>query len=176
MKIHGKIIEGPAEEIIVFPRQSGDICFKAKAVLDYTDFEKACPVPEPPEVLRPGGIKSRDPNDPKYLGQIEEWAEHKSHWMILKSLEATDGLEFESVDMSDPSTWGNFKDELTRAGFSQADQGRLVTMVSTANGLNEAKIEEATQRFLADQEAMRKDAASPSSEPRNTQSGELASA
>lgn len=153
MKIHGKKIEGPNEEIIPIPRSSGDIIFKASAVLDYEPFEKLCPVPKAPEVLKPGGAKYYDVEDKKYLEEINKWSRLKTSWMILQSLKATDGLEWESVDMSKPETWDNLESELESSGFTPIEISKIINGVISANGLDDQKMEEARKRFLASQQA-----------------------
>jgi hypothetical protein len=149
--LHGKKLDGPKEEVVVIPRQDGDLVFKARAVLDFTDFDKLCPTPEPPEVIKPGGIKAADPEDADYLAKLDEWGTQKSNWMILKSLAATEGLEWETVNMSDPKTWANYQQEMQDSGLSMGEVSRIVSIIMDACGLNQQKIDEATKRFLAGQ-------------------------
>lgn len=175
MKIHGKKISGPNIELVVIPRNDGDLVFKAQAVLDYEDFEKLNPMPQPPGVMRPGGVMSYDTSDTKYNEAIDEWARSKTHYMVLKSLEATDGLEWETVKMGEPDTWNLYQQEMNDAGLSPAEIGRIITCVTDACGLNQTKIDEATKRFLAGQAEAQKEQSSPSSELKNTPSGTPAS-
>jgi hypothetical protein len=151
MKIAGKQLRGPNVEVLVIPRSAGDIVFKCQAVLDEDEFNKLCPLPKPPEVIRPGGVKSFDVTDPDFQKLLGEWGEQKTHWLVLKSLEATPDLEWENVKMGDPSTWKNYQEELKSAGFSSPEISRIVRLVSSANGLDQRKIDEATERFLAGQ-------------------------
>ena len=55
MKYKGNKLEGPAEEILVIPRQSGNIVFRIRAILDYDECDKLDPKPAPPARLLPGG-------------------------------------------------------------------------------------------------------------------------
>lgn len=151
MKIAGRIFTGPRVETVVLPRQDGDIVIKAKAVLDFDEFEKLCKAPEPPMMMKPGGEQLPLLDDKDYLKKLEAYADKKTNWMMLKSLEATEGLEWETVDFNDPDTWGNYQEELKKAGFSFAEVGTIVRLVSDACGLNQSKIEEATKSFLAGQ-------------------------
>lgn len=153
MKLHGKKISGPEVEILVIPRKSGDLVFKAQSVLDYTAFEALCPVPKPPETLRPGGIRSRNLESSEFLKALDDWAEKRTHWMILKSLEATPNLEWEEVKMDDPVTWKNYESELRSAGLSALEITRILSLVTGVCGLDQKKIDEATERFLAGQAA-----------------------
>lgn len=150
MKIAGKTF-GPNMCTVVIPRDGGNAVFKAKAVLDFEDFESLCPQPTPPEVLVPGKPKSLDVEDPKYKELIQAWSGKRLHWLVMKSLEATEGLTWETVNPSDPETWGNISDEFKDAGFSPMEVSRIMDCVFDACGLNSAKIEKATADFLAGQ-------------------------
>lgn len=171
MKMNGKQLRGPNVEVLVLPRSEEDLVFKAEAVLDYGDFDKICPLPEPPQVMRPGGEISMDMNDSKYQERLQEWANWKTHWVILESLKATKNLEWETVNPSKPETWGNYEKEMKEAGLSPPEIGRIVQTVSSACGLNQDKIDEATKRFLAGQGEALRGVTSLSTVPKNTQSG-----
>jgi hypothetical protein len=149
MKIKGKKIEGANEVVIVIPRDSdADIILKASAVLDMAPFEAMCPPPEPPRKMIPGGKEVRNLKDPGYLKQLENHSVKRLNWIVLTSLEATDGLEWEKIDLSDPTTWNNFQDEMKEAGFSNVEVNRIVADVIGVNALSEEKIQEARERFL----------------------------
>ena len=149
MKIHGKDIEKPSEEVIVFPRKNGNIVFKAKPVSNYEDFDKICPLPTPGTIMRPGGGVSQDVENPEYKKKLDEWGTFKTHWMILKSLAATDGLEWDTVDMSVPETYENYLKELESSGITPVEVSKLFDIIQTACGLNQEKIDAATKAFLA---------------------------
>ena len=151
MKFNGEKLDKPNVEVLVIPRNDKDIVIKAQAVLDYASFEMLCPAPKPPVKMVPGGEKITNPEDPEYIKRIDDWAAKKSTWMILKSLEATPGLEWETIKKDDPETWDNYQKELEEAFFSDAEIGRIINTVSTACGLNQDKIDEAMKRFLATQ-------------------------
>ena len=152
MKIKGQKIEGPNEAIVVIPRAKGDLVFKMQAVLNTTEFETLCPEPTPPTITRVGESKgSPDFRDKKYLAEFKVFSTRRFEYLILKSLEGTSELEWETVDMLDPTTWGNYQSELKAAGFTEIEIGRIVGGVLEANSLDDAKIEEARKRFLASQ-------------------------
>ena len=90
--------------------------------------------------------------DPKYLNALDEWAMKKGYWITLKSLEGTPDLEWDTIDMDDPETWGNYLKEMNEAGLSDIEISRIVNAVSEACGLDQAKIDEATESFLASRE------------------------
>jgi len=150
MKLQGKRIEGANEVVIVIPRASStDIVFKARAVLDMLPFEKMCPSPEPPKRMVAGGVEIPNFKDPSFLKQLDNYSVKRLSWIVLTSLEATEGLEWENVDLSDPTTWNNFREELMEAGFSNVEVNRIVGDCINVNALNEEKIEEARERFLS---------------------------
>jgi hypothetical protein len=173
MKIRGREIKGPNEQLLVIPRpnievpeivdgkptgktisESGDIVFKVRAVLDYSDFEKMCPTPQPPMVRKLGQAQATpDISDVKYTEMLGRWASQRTHYMMLKSLEATEGLEWETVKINEPDTWEGFAKELEAAGLTNPEAAKLLGAISQVNGIDEDKYEEARQRFLHSQVA-----------------------
>lgn len=173
MKINGKTFEGPSKQIVVIPLGDEDVVFTVKCVLDYTDFEALCKTPEPRKLTTPKGDSKLFLDDPDYKVKVAEYALKRTHYMVLKSLEDTEGLEWDTVDFSDPETFGNYSDDLTKAGFADAHIGYLVNQIIAVNGMDEEMLKEAKKRFLATQQA----SGLPNSqkvEPSNTQSGEPA--
>ena len=165
MKIHGKKIEGVNVEIIPIPRPDGDIIFKAEGVKDFTAFEKMCPEPMPPMKIVKGGRKEYNLEDPAYKAQVQIHSEKKIAWMVLESLKATDGLEWETVNLGDHHTWTEWSKELRDSGLSVIEVQRIQTGVFTANCLNEAKLEEARKNFLQGQEANEKSTGQNTEQP-----------
>lgn len=149
MKIKGVKIEGPNEEIIVIPRGEENIVFTARAVLEMDTFEKICPRPKPPTIRHRDGSKVEDINDVRYQERLNDYSSKWVGYLIIKSLEATEGLEWETVDETDPSTWGNYTEELKESGFSDMEVNRIVMGVMNANCLNEKRLDEARRHFLA---------------------------
>jgi len=170
MKYKGQTIEkGNRDEVVVFPRQGGNIVIHARPVLDYEPFEKLYPQPVPPKVLKPGGIRSENVEHPTYKKALDEYATRRSHWTILQSLEATEDLEWERVDMAKPETWHLYPEELSEAGFTPYEILRITELVLTACGLNQEKIDEATADFLAGREETQADESSPNTAQSTTQ-------
>lgn len=149
MKLFGEVINQPSVEVVVIPRNGKEFVFKAAAVLDYEAFLALCPPPMPPEIVKPGGARSRDVEDKDYKDAVDLWATHKINWTFIQSLKATEGLEWDTISASDPSTWGNINTELLGAGFTPGEINRIFECVTIACGLNQRKIDEATKRFLA---------------------------
>lgn len=151
MKINGMKLEGPNIVTLVLPREYGDIVIRAQAVLDYKKFEALCPRPTPPMKIARGTGKVPDFDDRFYIGEISTYGAKKTAFMFLESLKATPGLEWETVSMTEPSTWANYEEELSSAGFSDVERQRILQAVIDANCLNETRLEEARERFLKGQ-------------------------
>jgi len=175
MKLGGKTISGLNIETIVLPRgDDNQLVFHAQAVLSYAKFEEMFPPPKPRLMKKPGGVQFQNFEDPTYLKDLASWSEKRYQWLILKSLEASEGLEWDTVKMDDPETWGNYEQDLRSAGLTDIEVGRLVTGVMTANALNEEKIEAAKKRFLALKEVAVPSQLSQVGEQPSTSSGEPA--
>ncbi len=151
MKIAGHELGKPNEEICVLPRQSGDIIFVAKAVLSFDDFDSIYPPPKPPQVVKPGGVRVEDPSDKDYISLIGKRATARLAWMMLKSLEDTPGLKWDTVVMTEPKTYLNFEKELHDAAFSVAEITAIQRAVINANSINEERMIEARENFLRGQ-------------------------
>ena len=152
MKLKGKKLSTPNEELIILPRGDNEpIILRARAVLDMDDFDRLCPRPKPPTLMLRGGVKSQDLDDPRYIERMQEYGERRTAYMILKSLEATEDLEWEECDVENPDSWLNYEKELKNSGFSSIEINRIIMGVMNANSLNDERIEEARKAFLASQ-------------------------
>ena len=171
MRIAGQELKGPNEELIVIPRGDSQIVLKARAVLDYSDFERLCPEPKAPWIVRPGGHKEQDFKDAKYIAAIRQRVTKQTYYMFIKSLEATPGLEWDTISITAPETWLNFEKELEAAGFSTIERSLITRGVMIANSLDESKLEEARQRFLRSQAIQVSNGSSQEGEPTTTPSG-----
>jgi hypothetical protein len=173
VKLAGKKIEGANVEYIVLPRGDGEpLVLKAQAILDYSPFEKLCPVPRPPAVMRAGGVKSYNVEDPRYVGAVAEHSAKRSAWIVLTSLRlGTPDLEWETVDYGDPNTWLGYIDELRAAGFSEVEIIRIVKGAMVANALDDAKLDAARRDFLASLERQADQLSSPEDGLNSTPSG-----
>jgi hypothetical protein len=149
MKIQGKKIEGANEMVTIIPRHSSpDIVFKSRAILNMSEFEEMCPPPEPPKKMLAGGKEVKNLKDSAYLKSCDAYAVKRLSWIVLSSLEATEDLEWEKVDLTDPSTWNNFREEMKEAGLSGVEINRVIQDCIEVNALDNDKIEEARNRFL----------------------------
>lgn len=150
MKYKGKKIEGRNADILVLEKGGEQIVFKAEALMNYKEFDKICPTPEPPERLLPGGIRKKNERDPKYIKAMDDYAEYRVNYMMLKSLQATKDLEWETVDIIKPETYGNWQIELEQAGFSEIERMRIMQLCTRVNALDDNMLDEAKESFLAE--------------------------
>lgn len=154
MKINNYVVKAPKVEFLVIPKGNTDCVFKAKVVTNWDEFEKFCPVPVAPSIMKRGEtVGVSDTSDKGYIKALDKWAQYKMAWLFIDSISATDGLEWDTVNMKDPDTWVNYLEDLKKAGFFENEVARLLELVSISNGLNSKKMDEATERFLAEQEA-----------------------
>lgn len=168
MKINGKSYSGGYIATVVLPRGDDYIVFKCQAVMDYKEFDELCPRPDAPTIVRPNGEKSRNYEDPAYNKKLDLWANRRTAYMIIQSLEATEGLEWDTVKKGDPDTWKNFEDDLKNAGITQGEINALTEAILTANGLNQEKIKQATEAFLAGKLGRPSDSGSQQDDPQTT--------
>lgn len=148
MRLNGKKIEGPMVETVVIPRQSEDLVFKCKAVLDYETFDKLVPEPQPPTITLRNKKPTPDLNDVEYIKAVADRNLKRFQYMILNSILATENLEFETVDVNKPDTWINMEKELKDSGLTPSEIGTLYQGAADANGMNEEKLKEARARFF----------------------------
>ncbi len=175
MKIYGQHVKGPNTEVLVIPRGSFDIQFTAQAILDDTPFEALCKRPKPPRISKAGtGEWTDDLKDKDYLSALDRWGRQHTAWTIIKSLEATpkEILEWEKVNLSDPNTWLDWQKELKDAFFTDYEIVQIQNLVFAANGLNQQRLDEARNRFLAGTLRPFSLPQSPTVEQKSTQSGE----
>jgi hypothetical protein len=165
MKLNGTKLQGKNFEIIAIPRGDGaDIIFKAEAIMSFDEFDEKCPPPKPPMKVLKGGQKEYDWEDSNYRNAFAVYNKRRTGWMILKSLEATEGLEWEMLKPDEPRSWVNWYEELQNSGFSAAEIDRIQVGIMNANCLNELKIEQARQNFLRGQVVAEKSTSGPSTE------------
>lgn len=188
MKVNNRTVLGPKIEVLVIPRnstmvevdgkmipQTDDFVFRARAVLDFSEFDKMCPHPKAPlSKDSRTGVEYRNVEHPEHQKATQEWANRRVNWMLLKSLQATEGLEWDLVKLSDPETWKNWKQDLAGAGFNAVEIGAIENLAVTVNSLSSDKVDEARQRFLASVLEAAVASPSPNGELVSTNSGEAA--
>jgi len=153
MKFNGVAVDATYVETVVVPRGAAQYVFKARPLseADETFFEEVCPRPVPPEFTMPGGGKETDTTNAKYVESRRVWSERRSEFLFMRSLSATEDLEWDTVIEDDPTTWGNIENELLASGFLNPEIILIFNAAIAANGLDTSKIEKATKSFLATQ-------------------------
>lgn len=141
-----------AVEYAILPRDGGDVIFAARGVLnpDFDEFLKLCPEPTPPIKRFPDGNTVQDVTDPEYKKAITDFLTKRFQFMIIKSLSATEGLDWEKVQLADHTTWGKYEEEL-KAITTPSEYSQVIQAVHRANGLDDKRIEEAKKRFFSRQ-------------------------
>ena len=150
MKINGKTISKPKNEIVVIPRDEEDFVFEVQAVLDFKQFEAVCPEPQPvTKTNQKTGQSVKNTSHPVYTEALKKYNENRINFMIIQSLSATAGLEWDKVDLSDPSSWKEYEGELRDCGLTEYEMSLIVRAIMKVNGLSEEIYNEAKKRFLA---------------------------
>jgi hypothetical protein len=171
MRVGGVEVTGPNEDILVLPRPNGDLVFRARACVDLGSFEDRFPRPKPPGMTVRGKGYVLDEKDKTYQENLKNWSAMHEAYMILKSLEPSD-IDWQTVDMEKPSTWTKWKQELLDSHITQVEVMRIVSLVAAVNCLDEAKLEQAREAFLAGQGSTPDESSGPDTEPENTPSGQ----
>lgn len=149
--------------------------FICAAVLSYDDFEKLCPSPKPPlKTKMSTGEQTVDTNDRRFKAALNKWSERRVDWLMIQSLRATPGLEWDTVKYDDPETWANYESELKQV-LTEGEYNRIVQSIIDANSPSENRRREALDRFTRTQEAAEPpESTSQVEEPTNTPSSEPA--
>src|SRR4051812_15065474 len=109
MRLNGKKIEGLNVEEVIIPRGEDVLVFRAQAVIDYSVCDALNPKPKPKKGRNRAGELVEMTNDKTFETALDDWATRKLSFMVLKSLQATENLEWDTVDMNDMNTWNNWR-------------------------------------------------------------------
>ncbi len=176
MKYRGQKLSGPRTKVVPILRDDENIFFTVRGLTDLSEFDKLCPPPKAPKIMLPGGNTKYDVEDKGYIYEFEQWAKKRSSWVFINSVRPLpEGMEWETVDYSNPDTWVNWEDELKSSGFVPAEVDRLVNAVMDLNGVNPQLVEEALKSFLTIQDKARNGQSSHQDEAQTSQSGSAAS-
>lgn len=149
MKLAGQTFTVVPEEIVPIVRGDKEYFLILRGGADIQIFESLVPDPKPPRKTLPGNIQVEETNDPKYKEAVATKNQLRLAWMIIKALEATPDLTWETVDLNDPSTWLNYQQELLAAGMTIKEVNRVIDATLAAYLLDDKKVDEAKKRFLA---------------------------
>jgi hypothetical protein len=174
MKISGRTVDAPQEEILILPRGDNPIVIRAKAVIDLDEFDKICPEPKPPgKLTKDGWVPNK--GDKTYTQMMDKHAERRIAYLVIKSLEPSQ-IEWDTVDIDNPSTWLNYIKDFKAAGLASLEINRIVQCVMVANSLDESKLDEARAVFLLGQRPAPEQFSGQTTEQQSSPSGELANA
>jgi hypothetical protein len=148
MKVNGKKLDGPRIVKVYLPiANGGAVEFKFRPLRSDEDFEKVMPRPKPKAKVRPGGETFFDVNDTAYKQAINQWASKKFDWEFLSCISVTEGLEWSTVDMSNPDTWGNWRKEM-ESHFGTNEINVIFQGFLDAQYISEDVMEKARAAFL----------------------------
>ena len=150
VKYKGKKLEGLNTDLIVFKKNGENVVLKAQALQNYKEFDKVCPEPQPPMLMRPGGIKEPNIKDKNYQDALQQYGLKKTNYTIIKSLQITEDLEWETVNINDPETYDNWRKEFEDSGFTEIEILRILQLCSRVNCLDDSMMDEAKESFLAE--------------------------
>ncbi len=136
----------PVEEVLVLPRGDQRIVFRATGVGSMEAFNKYCPEPVPPKKLTRDGAVA-DTDEPGYKAAVEGFQRRRMAYIVVHSLTPSQ-IEWDTVQLDNPSTWANWEADLKSAGLSDVECGRVLSLVLEANCLDEAKLKKARDLFL----------------------------
>lgn len=183
MKIGGQTVQGSHRVIIPIVRDVPRY-FVLGPVTDTAGFFEQFPSPKPPMIHN----VETNMDEPDF-GSAKFRAAQLTHngqfldWLALSSIKAGaighTGQElpvtWDTIDMDDPTTFKNWRQELTDAGHTDAEINRLMDGVMEVNSLSEEAVAKARADFLRGRAEVNL-GASPSTEPDSTPSGEPVSA
>lgn len=170
MRIKNRTLAPPPPKFVPLPRPDGDVILQVQAVLDYTDFDRLCPFPKPPvEKNIKTGQEKYLTDDPAYKRRVDVYANQKFCWIVIKSLEATEDLIWDSVDINQPETWSKCHSELASC-FTPGEVDLIMEGIAGVNAPSKEAQRDALERFMSSQADAAKASLSPTDEQNSTPS------
>jgi hypothetical protein len=171
MKVNGIKLAGPRIVERYLPVSDGEaVCFKFRSLRSDEDFEKVMPKPRPPQVMKPGGLTHFNTEDSRFKTALNDWVNHKLNWEFLTSISATDGIEWDKVDMSKSETWALWRKDLEEH-FPNSQIDQIFGGFLEAQYISEEGMEKARARFLTGTRERHEMSPSQVDAQVNTQSG-----
>jgi len=153
MKINGVPLYRPFEVEVFIPRDKKEdhIMFIARACDFIEEFAAVAEEPIPPMRTKIGDDGPPTPvlDDPDYVAASKKHEAQRMDFIVLKSLEPTEWLEWDKVKLDNPETFHLFREEMKEAGLSVGEVGRIIGECMRVNGLSSGAIEQAKIDFLA---------------------------
>jgi len=148
MKMNGKTFAAPTGTVVI-PRDTGNVVFQVQGVTSFDEFESLVKEPVAPTIRARGKPDIVDKTDPAYVEAVADYGKMRIAYIVIRSLEPTPGLEWESLSIEDPSTWQTWDKELAKAGFTPFEIQYLIGEIMAVNGLGEDRYKDAKASFLA---------------------------
>jgi len=155
MKINGITVSQPKPEVMVLPFGGAELVIHARYIPaeELEELDKLLIKPEAPVITRVKDGKKQAPApdtaDKAYQSAMDLYHQKRMSWVYIRSLDATEGIEWDTVKIEDPETWNNWTTDLESSGLPNSYIIRISQLVSDAQGWNPERIEEATKNFLA---------------------------
>jgi hypothetical protein len=148
MIINGQEVNKPCEDVLVIPRGTSEpIVLTGVAIKIYDEFHALCKPPEAPVDLTRNGPVANE-KDATFITRTNAYLQQKLGWMVMETLKPSKIEWSEKINSEKCSTWTLWSDELAEAGFTGAEQERIVSFVLEVNSLSEAKLIAARSDFL----------------------------
>jgi len=176
MKVGSVEVSGVHEQVLVLPRGEKKLVFRARGITSFEEFNKLCPMPEAPTMMKRIDNKMQrvpNNNDPIYKAKLVDWATKRANWMVLKTLEPSN-IEWDTVKMDQPDTWGNYINELEK-NFADSEAIKIMELAQEVNGIDERKLKEARESFFLEQAQAENEQSHPTGDQPNILSGGPAS-
>lgn len=133
MRLKGKTYKLPIEEL-VFQRGDDFIYFKLQGITSLEEYDAIVVKPQPPTISEPGRPVYQDLQDPKYIQAAAEYSKQQIDYLVIKALSATEGLEWETVSITDPHTWSEWRNELLTLGLTHYEVEQVATSALRVHG------------------------------------------
>ncbi|CAL1125571.1 unnamed protein product [Cladocopium goreaui] len=121
-------------------------CNATEPIVERDEFDNLCPAPKAPVKTTKNGAEP-DTEDDNYKKSMEVHNRKWLSYLVIKTLEPSD-IEWDTVDLGEPSTWVKWQDELKANNFCQAECNRILQFCLEVNSLDEAKLDKARESFL----------------------------
>ena len=175
MKLDGQELHIPYEKEVLVRRDNpkDSKLIKFKTVPNAREqFKDILAPPKAPVMTNvKTGKKTPKEDDPKYLKEVDEYTAKGLIHIFLTSIQ---GVEWETVDLKDPSTYENYIQEMIDAGLTEREVETLYSVALTMTMLSVEMVDEADKDFLAEVRAQAKNTSTLITEKDSTPSTESA--
>lgn len=147
MRINGKTYNLPTQQVI-FQRGDEFIAFTLKGLTSLDEFNQLVNRPTPPMIVEIGKPPRQDLTDPNFIKAFAEYSEYQIEYLVIKALEATEGLTWDKVNLNDVTTWKNWRQELADFGLTHYEIEQVGTAAIQVHGAS-GQTKEIRDAFLS---------------------------